>query len=198
MEPAGALPAFDSRFPIIRMIQENVHELRDNWYWFVILGAALIVLGLVALSYSVIASVFTAMVAGYFLVFGGVFYVVGAFFTRSWGGFFLGLLAGVLHLAVGLIIVDRPVEAVIVYTLLMAVFFFVEGLFKIFAALAGQFRHWGWVFGNGVVAVLLGVLIWRQWPFDGLWIVGAFLGINLLVSGASYISLGLNVRRLPV
>lgn len=198
VEPVRAMPAFDSRFPVARMIQENILELRANWYWFVILGAALIALGVGALSYSVVATVFTALAVGYFLMFGGVCYVVGAFFTRGWGGFFLSLLAGVLHLVVGLLIVDRPLEAAIVYTLLMAMFFFVEGLFRMFIALAGQFHHWGWVFCSGMVSLLLGVLIWRQWPVDGLWIAGAFLGINLLFNGMTYISLGLNLRRLAV
>jgi uncharacterized membrane protein HdeD (DUF308 family) len=51
---------------------------------------------------------------------------------------------------------------------------------------------------NGVVTLALGVLIWRQWPLSGLYVVGLFLGIYLVVSGASYISLGLSVRRLRV
>jgi uncharacterized membrane protein HdeD (DUF308 family) len=106
----------------------------------------------------------------------GAFYLVGAFFTRGWGGFFLSLLAGVLHLAVGVIVLNHPFEAVVLYTLLMAVFFFVEGLFRSIAAVAGRFRNWGWVLCNGIVTLLLGVLIWRQWPFSGLYVVGLFLG----------------------
>jgi uncharacterized membrane protein HdeD (DUF308 family) len=51
---------------------------------------------------------------------------------------------------------------------------------------------------NGIVTLLLGVLIWRQWPFSGLYVIGLFLGINLIISGAGYITLGLNARRLPV
>jgi uncharacterized membrane protein HdeD (DUF308 family) len=76
-------------------------------------------------------------------------------------------------------------------------FFFVQGLFRIVGALAGRFRHWGWVLFDGVVTLLLGVMIWRQWPLSGLYVVGLFLGVNLLISGAGYVSLGLSVRRLP-
>jgi uncharacterized membrane protein HdeD (DUF308 family) len=152
----------------------------------------------VAMTYSVATTISTALVFGFFLLGAGVFYLAGAFFTRGWGGFFLSLLAGVLHLAAGVIILNHPFEAVVLYTLLMAVFFFVEGLFRSIAAVAGQFRHWGWVLCNGVVTLLLGVLIWRQWPLSGLYVVGLFLGINLIVSGASYVSLGLAARRLPV
>jgi len=180
-----------------RVIHENLKELRENWFWFVLLGVALIVLGAVAMTYSVLTTVTTALFFGFFLLGAGVFYILGAFCTRGWGGFFLSLLAGILHLAVGVIILNHPAEAVLLYTLLLAVFFFVEGLFRIVAALTGQFRHWGFVLLNGVVTLVLGVLIWRQWPLSGLYVVGLFLGINLVVSGASYVSLGLAARRLP-
>ena len=190
-------PGFAGPFPMARVIHENLKELRENWFWFVLLGVALIVLGAVAMTYSVLTTVTTALFFGFFLLGAGVFYILGAFCTRGWGGFFLSLLAGILHLAVGVIILNHPTEAVLLYTLLLAVFFFVEGLFRIVAALTGQFRHWGFVLLNGVVTLVLGVLIWRQWPLSGLYVVGLFLGINLVVSGASYVSLGLAARRLP-
>jgi uncharacterized membrane protein HdeD (DUF308 family) len=190
-------PGFGGGPPAGPFVRENVRALRANWFWFALLGAALLILGLAALSYSVLATVATALVFGYFLLAAGVFYLVGAFFTRGWGGFFLSLLAGVLHLAAGFIVLNHPLEALVVYTLLMAVFFFVEGLFRIVAALAGRFHHWGWVLLNGVITLLLGVLIWRQWPWSGLYVVGLFVGINLIISGANYIALGLTARRLP-
>jgi uncharacterized membrane protein HdeD (DUF308 family) len=180
------------------MVAENIAELRASWGWFVALGVALILLGLAAMNYAVLATVGTSLVFGYFLLAAGICYVIGAFFTRGWGGFFLSLLAGLLHIAVGVIVVDRPEEAVLLYTLLLAVFFFVEGLFRIVGALVGRFQHWGWVLFNGVVTLALGVMIWRQWPLSGLYVVGLFLGINLLLSGVGYVSLGLAARKLPV
>lgn len=196
--PSDAAPALGTPFPVAGMIRESLRELRASWFWFVVLGAALTLLGLMAMSYSVLASVVTALVFGYFLLAAGIFYLVGAFFTRGWGGFFLSLLAGVLNLAVGVIVLDRPEEALLIYTLLLAAFFFVEGLFRIIGALVGRFQHWGWMLFNGIVTLALGVMIWRQWPLSGLYVVGLFLGINLVISGAGYISLGLSARRLPV
>jgi uncharacterized membrane protein HdeD (DUF308 family) len=195
---ASSDAALGTPFPVGGMIRESLAELRASWGWFVVLGVALLLLGLGALSYSVLFSVATALAFGFFMLAAGVFYIVGAFFTRCWGGFFLSLLAGILHLALGVIILDRPGEALLIYTLLLAVFFFVEGLFLIVGALAGRFRHWGWMLFNGIVTLILGVMIWRQWPLSGLYVVGLFLGINLIISGASYISLGLSVRKAPV
>ena len=185
-------------FPMFGVIQENVSALRHNWFWFVLLGFLLTVLGMVAISYSALTSVAAMLVLGYFLLIGGIFYIVGAFFTGAWGGFFLSLLAGVLYLATGFIVVNRPGEAALLYTLLLAVFFFVEGLFRIFAAIAGRFRHRGWVLFNGVITLLLGIMIWQDWPLSGLWVIGLFVGINMIMSGVGYMMLGMSCRQIPV
>jgi uncharacterized membrane protein HdeD (DUF308 family) len=197
--PSSSLPSAPGpMYPMFGVIQENVAALRHNWFWFVLLGFLLTVLGMAAISYSALTSVAAVLVFGYFLLIGGVFYIVGAFFTGAWGGFFLSLLAGVLYLATGFIVVEHPGEAALLYTLLLAVFFFVEGLFKIVAALAGRFRHRGWVLFNGVVTLALGVMIWRDWPLSGLWVIGLFVGINLIMSGVGYMMLGLSCRQIPV
>jgi uncharacterized membrane protein HdeD (DUF308 family) len=195
---SNVAPFFGKPFAGFGVPRESAGELRASWYWFAIVGAALFFLGLTAMTYSVIGTFVTAIVLGFFLVGAGFFHFVGAFFTRAWGGFFLGLLAGILNLAVGAIVLDRPGEAVLIYTLLLAAYFFVEGLFRIVGALAGQFQYWGWMLFNGIVTAALGVMIWREWPLSGLYVIGLFLGINLVISGISYISLGLSVRRLPV
>lgn len=187
--------------PLARLapiIQENLKQLKDAWIWFVILGGALMVLGVLALGYSAFFTIATVEILGFFLIVGAVMYIGGSFFTGSWGGFFLTLMMGVLQLVVGVMCVRHPAEAAIVYTLMMAVFFMVGGLFRIVSAATGRFRSWGWVFANGVVTLLLGIMIWQQYPLSGLWVIGTFLGIDLIINGMSYFQIGLQVRRLPV
>jgi uncharacterized membrane protein HdeD (DUF308 family) len=193
-------PGAGERPLVAGFVEERLKDVRDSWFWFVLLGAALIALGVGALTYTgmVVATAVTVLVFGCLLAAGGIAYIVGAFFTRGWGGFFLSLLAGVLYVAAGVIIISDPVEAAIIYTLLLAMFFFVEGLFRIISALTGRFRQRGWMLVNGIVTLILGVLIWRQWPLSGLYAVGMLLGVNLVFSGVSYVGLGLAARRLPV
>ena len=179
------------------MTQEDLKRLKDAWLWFLILGAALIFLGVMALAYSTLFTIRTVEILGIFLIVGAVMHIAGAFFTGSWGGFFVTLMLGVLKLIVGLICVRHPAEAAIVYTLLMAVFFMVGGLFRIVAAVAGKFRGRDWVLVNGIITLILGIMIWTQLPFSGLWVIGTFLGIDLIFNGWSYFRLGLGLRRLP-
>ena len=176
-------------------IQEDRQKLKGAWLWFVILGGALILLGVVALGYSTLFTIASVEIFGIFLMVGAAFCIGGSCFTGSWGGFFLTLLTGVLQLVVGVICFRHPAEAAIVYTLLIAAFFMVGGLFRIAGSLAGRFRGRGWVLVNGIVTLVLGLMIWEQMPFSGLWVIGTFLGIDLIFNGWSYVLLGLSVRQ---
>jgi uncharacterized membrane protein HdeD (DUF308 family) len=179
-------------------ITEDLKQLKRSWFWFVLLGVALIILGVVAIGYSTLFTIASVEVFGIFLIVGAAFCIGGSFFTGSWGGFFLTLLTGVLQLVMGLISVLHPAELAIVYTLFMAVFFMVGGLFRIVGSLARRFRGRGWVLVNGIITLILGVMIWQQMPFSGFWVIGTFLGIDLIFNGWSYVLLGLGVRKVAV
>jgi len=170
--------------------------LRGEWLWFVILGVVLIVLGFVALGSVVIASLATAMVIGALLLIGGVAETVGAFWCRGWSGFFLHLLTGVLSVVVGLMFLRAPVDALISLTLLLACLLMVSGIFKIVATLSLRFAAWGWPLASGIIDVVLGMMIWQDFPESAFWVIGMFLGISLVFRGVNWIGLGLALRSL--
>jgi len=174
------------------------HELRSNWIWFVILGIGLVILGLLALDAAVVmVTLGTVIFFGVLLLIGGVGQVLHAFWARRWRGFFLHLLLGILALIIGLLFVSRPIRGAADLTLLMAAFFTVAGCFRIGSTLAVQFHQWGWSLLAGVVDVVLGVLIWNSWPESSLWVIGTFVGIDLIFTGWTYIMLGLAAKSLP-
>lgn len=193
--PPVPAPGFRPRAAIF---QENLRDLRDSWYWFVALGVALIALGFAAVIFACFTTVMTIFVLGWFLLFSGVFYIAGSFYTSCWGGLFLSLLTGVLSIVVGFLAINHPTEIARVYTLLIAAFFFVEGLFRVVGSLLGRFRHWGYMLASGLLSVVLGVMIWQQLPADADWVIGTFVGINMIFSGLSYVALGTHARNLPV
>ena len=178
-------------------LRHELNALRGNWSWFVLLGVALVVLGTIALSSVMIASLAAAMAIGVLLLLGGAAEAVGAFWCRCWSGFFLELLSGVLSIVVGLLFLRAPVGALAALTLLIASFLMVGGIFKIVAALSYRFAAWGWSLAGGIIDVILGVMIWQQWPASALWVIGLFVGINLVFRGVDWIALGLALRSLP-
>jgi len=178
-------------------LRHDLTALRGNWFWFVLLGFALVVMGSIALSAVGIASLATAAALGALLLVSGLFEVVGAFWSRRWSGFFLHLLSGVLSVVVGMLFLRAPVDAMLVLTLLVACLLMVSGIFKIVAALSHRFALWGWTLVSGILDLILGILIWMEWPESALWVLGLFLGITLIFRGVNWIALGFGLRSLP-
>jgi uncharacterized membrane protein HdeD (DUF308 family) len=183
--------------PIVAALRHELDALRGNWFWFVVLGVSLIVLGVIALGSVVIASLAVAFAIGVLLLVGGAGEVFGAFWCRGWSGFFLHLLSGVLSIVVGVLFLRAPGGALAALTLLIACFLMVGGIFKIIAALSYRFAAWGWTLASGIIDLILGVLIWQEWPTSALWVIGLFVGINFVFRGIIWIALGLSLRSLP-
>jgi len=183
--------------PLARALRHELDALRGDWFWFVLLGIALVVLGIIALGSVVIASLAAAVVIGALVLAGGVAEILGAFWCRGWSGFFLHLLSGVLSIVVGVLFLRAPVGALAALTLLLATFLMVEGIFKIVAAVSYRFAAWGWPLVSGIIDLVLGVLIWQEWPGSALWVIGLFVGINMVFRGFDWIALGLSLRSLP-
>jgi uncharacterized membrane protein HdeD (DUF308 family) len=174
--------------------RREMEALFGKSLWVAVLGGALIVIGVAALVFPAMATVESAMVFGVLLLVGGALQVCTAIWVKGWGGMFVNMIVGLLYMFVGLLFVDRPLMAAAELTLVLAVFLFGTGLFRFIVAAGQRYAGWGWGLLNGVVTLLLGVLIWRHWPGDGLWVIGTLVGIELLFSGWSLVMLGLAVR----
>lgn len=176
----------------------GLEELRKRWGWFLSLGILLVVLGTIALGSSVMMTLATMVFVGWLMIVGGVLQAVHAFTCKGWGGFFIDLLTGILYAVVGFIIVASPGATAITLTLLICMFLIFGGVFRIVVAVAVRFQNWVWLLLHGVVNLLLGIAIWQQWPLSGLWVIGLFVGIDMLFNGWSLVMLGLAARNLPM
>jgi uncharacterized membrane protein HdeD (DUF308 family) len=172
----------------------DVESLRGSWFWLLVTGGLLIVVGLVAISSSFIATLATVVMVGILLLVGGAVEVVDAFLSRQWRGFWMHLLGGILYVVLGFFMIQRPLAAAAVFTLMIAAAFFVGGLFRIIFALTERFCGWEWVLLNGIITFFLGILIWREWPEAAFWVIGLFVGIDMLFDGWSLVITALTVR----
>lgn len=169
-------------------------ELRRNWGWLLLLGISLLILGVLAVLDSVLATIVSMLFFGWILVIAGVLEGVQAFRHRSSGHVFLHVLNAALSLVVGALLLWSPLAGAVVMTLLFAVYFCVAGIFRIVSVLRVRGPAWGWRLLNGIVTLVLGILIWVQWPVSGLWLIGLFIGIDLILVGWSQIMTAFAVR----
>lgn len=175
----------------------GANELRQSWGWYLVFGIVLIVLGMIAIGSSFLMTVASVFFFGWLLIVGGVMEVVHAFWHKRWAGFFLDLLTGILYIVAGWMMVTNPAESALLLTLIIAMFLVFEGVFRIVAALVVRYPHWGSVLLNGIISLILGILIWERWPVSGLWVIGLFVGIEMLFNGWSLVMLSLAGRNLP-
>jgi uncharacterized membrane protein HdeD (DUF308 family) len=171
--------------------------VRRHWVWFFALGILLLILGLIATGLSLLATLVSVVIIGWLLFVSGVLHIAHAFRVRDWGGFFLELLIGVLDLVVGGMLVIHPAAGALTLTLVVAAFFIIGGLYQIIQALFLRLPNWGWALISGLVSVLLGVLLWTEWPVSGLWFIGFCVGIGLIFRGLTWLIVALTARSLP-
>ena len=173
----------------------DMQEVGQHWGWFLALGIFMVIVGTLALGSSVAVTLFSMIFLGWLMILAGIVEAVHAFWKKEWGGLFLHLLIGVLYIVVGFMVLANPAASALSLTLIMAIFFILMGIFRIIVAAAMRFPHWGWVLFNGIITFILGIIIWRQWPISGLWVIGLFIGIDLIISGWAWIMLSCAARR---
>jgi uncharacterized membrane protein HdeD (DUF308 family) len=143
---------------------------------------------------SFIATLATVTFFGTMLLAGAVIQLVNAVTCRNWRGFLGYLLAGILYAVVGLIMMNHPLAAAAGLTLMLAAGFMAGGIIRIVVAAVEHFHGWPWVMVNGFISLFLGIYIWRHFPEDAVWVIGLFVGIDLISSGWSWIILALGIR----
>jgi uncharacterized membrane protein HdeD (DUF308 family) len=176
------------------LLQEERAKLRRDWWVFLGLGLISVVVGLLAIGSAFIATLASVVVFGVLLMIAGAAEVIHSIMVRNLRGFAMHLLAAALYLLVGLFMLEDPVRAAAVLTLLLAASFIVGGVLRVIFSLVERFPAWQWVLLNGVIDLILGVLIWNGWPESGLWVIGLFVGIDLLIHGWSWVILALTAR----
>jgi uncharacterized membrane protein HdeD (DUF308 family) len=171
-----------------------VEELHRRWALFLALGIVLIALGAVSISASGLVTLASVVFFGWLLVIGGAGVAIHAFWAKRWSGFFLQLLSGLLYLIVGWMLAARPGLGALTLTLIFAVSLVVQGAFRIGTAVSTRMDGWGSLLVSGIITLILGLMIWNQWPLSGLWVIGLFVGIDLIFYGWWLVSLALSAR----
>ena len=162
-----------------------------------IYGIILIVLGMLGVIFPfVFGSILTAIL-GWLILFVAIVRIVQAFNTRQLGGparLILRLIVGILYAIAGFYIVTHPAIALAVLALWIGIVFIVEAVSEFALAFTADVPNKAWIVLDGFITLLLGLAILRQWPLTGMWVVGTLVGISLIFTGVSAVSLGLALR----
>ncbi|KPK52568.1 MAG: hypothetical protein AMJ63_09055 [Myxococcales bacterium SG8_38_1] len=154
-----------------------------------LVGILVAIAGILALVAPLAAGLSVAIAVGVLLMVSGVSRVFLAFKMGSFGHGLLMFVIGLLSALAGLYMVARPGMALATITIVLAAYFIVDGVFQIIWALRLRpIQGWGWTLFSGVVALALGIMIWRQFPVSGVWAVGTLAGIQMIFGGSSIAS----------
>ena len=161
-----------------------------------VLSIILIIFGLLAIAIPFAASVGIVIIVGWLLLFDGFAQAVHAFQSNGSGHFAWKLLVAVLYVAAGIYLIARPALGVAGFTLALGIFFLAEGISDVVAYFSMRTTVGsGWILLDGVITLLLGLMIWNQWPSSSLWVIGTLVGISMLMTGTTRLMMALAFRR---
>lgn len=163
--------------------------------WFIVLGVVSLILGVLGFIWaSTLSQVFTVFF-GALLFVAGIFQAIYAVRFKEWKGIVLNSLLAILQVVTGILIFSNPLMATVMLTLVIAMYLIVGGLFRVFWGLSSLARGNNWVVFSGMISTLLGLAVWTQWPFSGLWFIGLAIAIDLFVDGVQWLFFGFSLNK---
>jgi len=174
-----------------------IHEAKKNAGWLVAFGVLTVIAGILAMVSPLLSGMIVVVCIGVALAIGGGARTIAAFSAGSFGQGALAFIGGILTLGAGLILAARPGIGLATLTLMLGAYLLLDGISSL--VLAFRLRPevgWGSLLFSAVIAVILGFLLLREWPLSGVWAIGTLVGVNLLVSGFSMITMGSAARSL--
>jgi uncharacterized membrane protein HdeD (DUF308 family) len=176
---------------------EVLGDLIHNWGWLLALGLLLVALGTIGLGMTFWLTLATVFIFGIFLLIAGVLQLVQAVKCRGWRSVLWHVVIGILYVIAGLDIIDDPLRASALLTLLLGAVLIGIGIVRIVMALQWRgFKNWFWPLIGGIAAIILGFMILTSWPISGFWVIGLFVSIEMIFSGWSYIIIALGAREM--
>jgi uncharacterized membrane protein HdeD (DUF308 family) len=172
--------------PMLRPLLELYSQHRG---WYIALGTLLVLAGCMAIASPMISTLTTVYMLGWLLIVSGAAQLLGAAASRRWGGFFLTLLSGALSLVIGIMALRHPGSMDLALTMLIATFLLIGGTFRVLISSLTRFHGWVWSIAGGLVSVLLGAYIYATLPASSFWVLGTFIGVDLLSTGWTWIFL---------
>lgn len=177
---------------------ETRRKLKSELGWAITLGILAIVLGVISIIAPLIAGIFFTVFLGFIFLLYGIFHIIYAFSTRKVGAgwFVLQVLLGILYLIAGSVILKSPWEGLTILTLIVGILIFIDGVIQVINAFDMKPLYgWAWGVFSGILGIILGILIWSDWPVSSIWTIGILVGVNLITNGVAVFKISSAMRR---
>lgn len=178
------------------IVEQFAGEVRKNWGWLLVMGVALVILGTIGLYMAGTLTLASVLYFGILVMAGGLLMLIDAFKAEGWKEKVWEILIALAYLAAGIIMIANPAASAVWFTMFIAAFLLVSGIFRIIMGF--QMRKavgsWIWTVLGGFASILLAVMIFAQWPVSGIWVIGLFVAIELIMQGISMISIAFAAR----
>ena len=184
--------------PDIGKLQSEMNaRVKAHWKAFLFEGILLAVLGVAALILPPLASLAIAIFLGWMFLISGIGGLIVTYWARSTPGFWWSLISAALAVLAGMLLLARPMQAVLTLTIVLGAYFLAEGVATIMYALEHRRElsgRWSWLLISGLVDIAISFMVITGLPSSAEWAIGVLVGINLLFGGATLIGMALAAR----
>lgn len=171
-------------------------KLSRSFSGLALLGALLVVAGLVGLVYTGVATLTSMILFGWLLLIGGLVGLLHAIQSRGTSYFWLGVVVAALNIAAGVVVIRHPHGTAEALTMFAALLFLTGGVFRLVGSVVVRGPQFGWTLLQGAFGLLLGLLVLFDWPHSSLYVLGCFFSLALLFDGLGLIAIGVGGRRI--
>jgi uncharacterized membrane protein HdeD (DUF308 family) len=171
--------------------------IKKNAGLTVVIGIITVIAGVLAISSPFIAGVSISILVGAMLAISGVSQCFLAFKAGAFGRALMVFVVGVLMTIVGVYMMNQPVAGLATLTIILMSYLLATGALEIIVSFQLKpASGWGLELFNGIVTLLLGIMLWRQFPLSGAWAIGVLFGIKMIFSGWAFVFIGRNVNKM--
>lgn len=158
---------------------------------FLISGILLTILGIIALRHSVVSTLTSIVILGALLTAAGLVEIFRAFKSQSPTKTFFRFVLGLFYTGAGIFMIVKPGMNALSLTLVLSAILVLSGIVRLVDALMHKTNYRLWRIINGILTIIIGVLVYMQWPYSGLWFLGMVIGIELLLTGLTSLAIAL-------
>lgn len=179
-----------------QQLKQVAVEVRANCGWLMAMGVVVTVLGIAGLYMAGALTIASLWWFGVLTIAGGGLTLADAFRAEGWKAKLWEMLIALLYIAAGIVMLVNPGASAVWFTLFIAAFLFASGIFRIITGfqIRDQVKGWGWTVFGGIASVVLAIMIWAQWPVSGLWVIGMFVAMEMIMQGTSMVSIALAAK----